>query len=124
MRCRRTLPSAGRHVVQKKQLEFAVRARRDIEAIEAYYLEHAGEAVANRAVDAILNEAKKLVSLGLHFRPGILRGTRESVMRDFPYILVYLIAGNAVKIIRVLHQRSHYFNRRKEGKGLASTRTA
>ena len=39
--------------MRKKRLEFAVRARRDIETIEAWYLESAGEAVADRAVDAI-----------------------------------------------------------------------
>jgi len=97
--------------VRKKRLEFAVRARRDIEAIEAWYLESAGEAVADRVVDAILAQAEKIAALGLMFRPGIREGTRECVMPRFPYILVYVVRGSTVRIVRVLHQRSEYFNR-------------
>lgn len=96
----------------KKRLEYAARARRDIEAIEAYYLDVAGEAVATRAVDAILNQADKIAALGLKFRPGIRTGTRECVMTRFPYTLIYLFRTRQVTIVRVLHQRSEYFNRK------------
>lgn len=95
----------------KKRLDYAARARRDIEGIEAYYLEEAGEAVADRAVDAILTQAEKIAALDLKFRPGIRAGTRECVMTRFPYTLVYLSRVREVKIVRVLHQRSEYFNR-------------
>ena len=47
----------------KKRLDYAALARRDIEGIEAYYLEEAGEAVADRAVDAILTQAEKIAYL-------------------------------------------------------------
>jgi plasmid stabilization system protein ParE len=97
--------------VAKKRLEFAARARRDIEAIETWYLETAGETVADRAVDAILDQTEKIAALGLMFRPGIREGTRECVMRRFPYTLVYTVRGDVVRIVRVLHQRSEYFNR-------------
>ena len=98
----------------KKRLEYAAKARRDIEAIEAWYLGEAGEAVAARAVDTILNQAEKIASLDLKFRPGIRAGTRECVMTRFPYTLVYLSRMREVTIVRVLHQRSEYFNRRAE----------
>jgi plasmid stabilization system protein ParE len=97
--------------VPKKRLEFTARARRDIEAIETWYLETAGEAVADRAVDAILAQAEKIAALGLMFRPGIREGTRECVMRRFPYTLVYAARGGVVRVVRVLHQRAEYFNR-------------
>lgn len=103
--------SADLPVVTKKRLDYAARARRDIEAIEAYYLEKASEAVADRAVDAILSQAEKIAALDLKFRPGIRAGTRECVMTRFPYTLVYRSREREVKIIRVLHQRSEYFNR-------------
>jgi plasmid stabilization system protein ParE len=99
------------HVVTKKRLDYAARACRDIEAIEAYYLEEAGETIADRAVDAILTQAEKIAALDLKFRPGIRAGTRECVMTRFPYTLVYLSRAREVKIVRVLHQRSEYFNR-------------
>ncbi|WIM05062.1 MAG: type II toxin-antitoxin system RelE/ParE family toxin [Candidatus Nitricoxidivorans perseverans] len=95
-----------------RRLDFTARARRDVEAIEAYYLENASEAVADRAVDAILSQAEKMAALGLAFRPGIREGTRECVMQQFPYTLVYVAKNREIKIVRVLHQRSEYFNRR------------
>lgn len=106
-----TSRSAEQPAVTKKRLDYAARARRDIEAIEAYYLENASERVADRAVDAILTEAEKIAALDLKFRPGIRAGTRECVMTRFPYTLVYLSRAREVKIVRVLHQRSEYFNR-------------
>lgn len=106
-----TSRSADLPAVTKKRLDYAARARRDIEAIEAYYLEKANEAVADRAVGAILSQAEKIAALDLKFRPGIRAGTRECVMTRFPYTLVYLSRAREVKIVRVLHQRSEYFNR-------------
>lgn len=100
----------------RKRLDYAARARRDIEVIEAYYLEEASEAVAARVVDAILSQAEKIAALDLVFRPGIREGTRECVMTHLPYTLVYVSKGREVKIGRVLHQRAEYFNRDKAGK--------
>ncbi|MCX7166300.1 MAG: type II toxin-antitoxin system RelE/ParE family toxin [Rhodocyclales bacterium] len=94
--------------MKKKRLDYAARARRDI---EAYYLEEASETVADRAVEAILTQAEKIAALDLKFRPGIRAGTRECVMTRFPYTLVYLSRSREVRIVRVLHQRSEYFNR-------------
>lgn len=54
-----------------KRLEYAVRARRDLEAIEKYYLDVAGDVVADRVIDAILSQAEKIAALDLTFRPGI-----------------------------------------------------
>jgi len=89
--------------VTRKRLDYTARARRDIEAIEAYYLEAASETVAVRAVDAILSQAERIAALDLKFRPGVRAGTRECVMTRFPYTLVYLSRTREVKIVRVLH---------------------
>ena len=48
-----------------KRLEYSVRARRDLEALERYHLETAGALVADRIVDAILSQAAKIAALGL-----------------------------------------------------------
>lgn len=97
--------------VPGKRLEYAVRFRGDPEAIEKYYLEVAGEAVADRVVDAILSQAEKIAALGLMFRPGIRHGTRECVMTRYPYTLVYRIGPRRVEIARIIHQRAEYFQR-------------
>ena len=113
-----TSRSVEPHVVTKKRLDYAIWACCDIEAIEAYYLEEVGETIADRAVDAILTQAEKIAALDLKFRPGIRAGTRECVMTRFPYTLVYLSKAREVKIVRVLHQRSEYFNRLRPRLGL------
>jgi len=97
--------------VAGKRLEYAVRARRDLEAIEKYHLEFAGDLVADRIVDAILSQAEKIAALALAFRPGIRQGTRECVMTRYPYTLVYRIGPRRVEIARIIHQRAEYFQR-------------
>ena len=94
-----------------KRLEYAIRARRDLEVIEKYHLEFAGDLVADRIVDAILSQAEKIAALGLAFRPGIRQGTRECVMTRYPYTLVYRIGPRRVEIARIIHQRAEYFQR-------------
>lgn len=94
-----------------KQLEYAVRFRRDLEAIEKYHLEVAGDVIADRIIDAILSQTEKIAALGLMFRPGIRQGTRECVMTRYPYTLVYRIGSRRVEIARVIHQRAEYFQR-------------
>ena len=96
-----------------KRLEYAVRARRDLEAIEKYHLEFAGDLVADRIVDAILSQAEKIAALGLAFRPGIRQGTRECVMTRYPYTRVYRIGPRRVEILPIIHQPPQYIQRRR-----------
>jgi len=97
--------------VPGKRLEYAVRVRRDLEAMEKYHLEAAGDGIADRIIDAILSQAEKIAALGLVFRPGIRQGTRECVMTRYPYTLVYRIGPRRVDIVRIIHQRAEYFQR-------------
>jgi plasmid stabilization system protein ParE len=99
--------------VPGKRLEYAVRARRDLEAIEKYHLEVAGDVVADRIIDAILSQAEKIAALGLAFRPGIRQGTRECVMTRYPYTIVYRIGPRCIEIARIIHQQAEYFQRRR-----------
>jgi toxin ParE1/3/4 len=43
---------------------------------------------------------KKFPNLG---RPGRKTGTRELVVTSLPYIIIYEVARNAVRILRILH---------------------
>jgi len=99
--------------VPGKRLDYAARARRDLETIEAYHLEVGGETLADRIIDAVLSQAEKIAALGLIFRSGMRHGTRECVMTRYPYTLVYRIGPRRVEIIRIIHQRSEYFQRRR-----------
>ena len=94
-----------------KRLEYAVRSRRDLEAIEKYHLEVAGDVVADRIIDAIQSQAEKIAALGLMFRSAIRQGTRECMIPRYPYTLVYRIGPRRVEIARIIHQRAEYFQR-------------
>ena len=96
-----------------RRLDYADRARRDLEAIEKYHLEVAGDVIADRIIDAILSQAGKIAALGLMFRPGIRQGTRECVMTRYPYTLVHRIGPRRVEIARIIHQRAEYFRRER-----------
>ena len=105
--------SAEGSAVTGRRLRIKRRAELDIESVEHYYLGKAGKAVADGAVDAILARVRKLAALEVDYRPGIREGTREYVMDRYPYVLVYRDRAGTVELLRVLHQRAEYFNRRR-----------
>ncbi|MGB9203229.1 MAG: type II toxin-antitoxin system RelE/ParE family toxin [Terriglobales bacterium] len=84
------------------RLEWSIFAQADRDAIFDYIEEdnlQAAIAVDNRIREQVAGLAKFPES----GRPGRVAGTRELVILRTPYIAVYRIAGNAVRILRVLH---------------------
>lgn len=71
----------------EKRLKWSKRSIADREKIGAFYKEEASVFVALEADKSILAAAKKLKIDSLAFRVGHKAGTREYVMRRFPYIL-------------------------------------
>lgn len=92
-----------------KRLEWSIRAERDRELLVAYYAEAVSPHVAEIAQAFILNAIANLATRPVLHRPG-KHGTRECVLRRFPYTIVYRASGNAIRIVRVLHQARAYFN--------------
>jgi len=64
----------------------------------------AAAAVAQRIWDA----ATKLCDNPSSGRPGKFPGTREWVVRDTPYLIVYRAKDDAVEILRVWHSRRNW----------------
>ncbi|MFA5916039.1 MAG: type II toxin-antitoxin system RelE/ParE family toxin [Burkholderiales bacterium] len=93
----------------RRRLDWSKRALADVDRISSWYAETASPEVARLAVKAILNASRRLASGIAGYRPGKY-GTREYVMRRFPYILVYREAGAAIRIVRVMHQARQYFS--------------
>src|SRR5450759_2422355 len=60
-----------RSVADPRKIKTLQQPGRDLEAIEKYHLEVAGDVIADRIIDAILAQAEKIAALGLMFRPGI-----------------------------------------------------
>lgn len=93
-------------------VEWSKRAEDDLAQIEHYYLEEAGEQLSEMAGDAIYWQVQRIASIHLKFREG-RANTRECAMQGWPYTIVYKIDIAKVRVVRVLHQRREYFNRRK-----------
>ncbi|MGH9622711.1 MAG: type II toxin-antitoxin system RelE/ParE family toxin [Bryobacteraceae bacterium] len=84
------------------RLEWSVFAQTDREAIFDYI-----EADSPQAAVTVDERIRKQVEQLKHFpemgRPGRIAGTRELVISRTPYIAAYRIAGDTVRILRVLH---------------------
>lgn len=74
----------------------------DLEASQTCYLEKNPEAA--RAMAKRVIEATRLLTDQPHLgRPGPHAGTREWVVRDTPYILVYRLSDEIIEIVQVWH---------------------
>jgi toxin ParE1/3/4 len=84
------------------RLEWLVFARADRDAIFDTI-----EADNPRAAVAVDNRIQALAETLLRFphsgRPGRIEGTRELIISRTPYIAAYRVAGDSVRILRVLH---------------------
>jgi addiction module RelE/StbE family toxin len=58
---------------------------------------------ATRVADRIRSAVPELAEHPEMGRSGRVPGTREMILVDIPYIIVYRVEGNSVVILRVLH---------------------
>jgi toxin ParE1/3/4 len=83
-------------------LEWSAYALADRSAIFDYIEADSPRAAA--AVDArIRGQVEKLARFPQTGRQGRTQGTRELVISRTPYVVAYHIAGNTVRILRILH---------------------
>jgi toxin ParE1/3/4 len=84
------------------KLVWSKAAMHDLEELAAYIAEDSEQNAT--LVEARINEAARLLSLlpGAG-RPGRVNGTRELVVLRTPYLLVYRIKSNTIRILRVYH---------------------
>ncbi|MBV5320733.1 MAG: type II toxin-antitoxin system RelE/ParE family toxin [Sulfuricurvum sp.] len=66
--------------------------------------------MAEQALVSIKNAAIRILKNPLNYREGKKSGTREYVVRRFPYIVIYRVSDTKVSILRILHQAMRYFN--------------
>jgi addiction module RelE/StbE family toxin len=86
-------------------VRFLRRALRNLEEIHAYYATRVNPAYAYEALADIRAQIERLAQCPAYGRTGRKVGTRELVLRRYPYIAVYRVEGDAVMIIRVHHMR-------------------
>ncbi|MFZ0303692.1 MAG: type II toxin-antitoxin system RelE/ParE family toxin [Terracidiphilus sp.] len=81
-------------------LVWGLRARRDFEELVSYIAEQSLQ-TAHLVADRIDKAATLLAQIPRAGRKGRVAGTRELVVQLTPYILVYRIQSNAVRILRI-----------------------
>ncbi len=83
-------------------LEWSVLARADRKAIFDYIeADNPRAAVAvDERIRAYIGGLARFPQMG---RPGRIEGTRELVISRTPYIAAYRVAGETVRVLRVLH---------------------
>ena len=96
--------------MQRRRLEWSKRASADLVKILDFYVTEASPVIAEDALTPIDTAARAATSNPLHYRQGKKPGTREYVMRRFPFTLIYRVTAPKVHIVRVLHQAMRYFN--------------
>jgi toxin ParE1/3/4 len=67
------------------------------------YIEAERPRAAVHVDEQIADAARRLLDYPESGRPGRIAGTRELVIPRTPYVVAYLIDGDAVRILRVLH---------------------
>lgn len=76
------------------------------EVLDYYESQQNGVAVRFlRSYDAYLDRLRDMPQIG---RYGRVFGTREIVMQDFPFVIVYRVRKEYIQIIRLIHQSMKY----------------
>ncbi|MGY3440828.1 MULTISPECIES: type II toxin-antitoxin system RelE/ParE family toxin [unclassified Bradyrhizobium] len=78
---------------------FALSDRDDIFS----YIEAENPRAAVHVDEQIADTARRLLDFPDSGRPGRVAGTRELVVPRTPYVAAYLVEGETVRILRVLH---------------------
>ncbi|MBX3455842.1 type II toxin-antitoxin system RelE/ParE family toxin [Ferrovibrio sp.] len=84
------------------QLIWSPEAEQDLDELDAYIAER-NPAAADNIVERIDALAAALRIFPERGRSGRVAGTRELVIPDLPWLLIYEITGNEIHILRVLH---------------------
>jgi toxin ParE1/3/4 len=89
------------------QVKWLRRALRNLEQAHDYILRDNPEA-AQEVIFKIQTAANQLENYPFMGRTGRIAGTREIVIANTPYIVIYRVKEEAVEILRVLHTSKRY----------------
>ncbi|MCO5149256.1 MULTISPECIES: type II toxin-antitoxin system RelE/ParE family toxin [unclassified Shinella] len=87
--------------MSRKRIRWTLRALRRLDDIGAY-IEQDNPDAAARVVARIVTAVDMLAELPATGRAGRIKGTREVVLADIPYIIPYRV-GRDIEIITVMH---------------------
>ncbi|MER9402563.1 type II toxin-antitoxin system RelE/ParE family toxin [Mesorhizobium caraganae] len=84
------------------RVRWTIRALRRLDQIGAFIAKDNPNAAA-RVVARIVSAADNLAEQPVMGRIGRIRGTRELVLTDIPYLVPYRVVGHEIEIITVMH---------------------
>jgi addiction module RelE/StbE family toxin len=85
-----------------RRLRWSLAAANDLEGIADYlYLHHPSFAAST--ILRLYDAAKSLKSFPYAGRAGRIHGTRELVLAQLPYLVVYTVDDDSIHILRFLH---------------------
>lgn len=86
------------------RVEVSATAQRDIDSIYAYY-DGRSETAADRVVAVIARALRGLGRFPLLGKPGHYPGTREHIMAQYGYRIVYVVQDDTqvINVVRILH---------------------
>ena len=87
-------------------IKFSRTAERDLVDIQSYIAED-NERAAEQVITRILQSIRYLAQLPNLGRPGLVEGTRELSIAGLPYVAVYRIEQDSIRILTVVHTRRH-----------------
>lgn len=78
------------------------RANRRLDQV-GEYIERDNPAAAGRVVARVVSAVENLAEQPNMGRPGRIKGTRELVFADIPYIIAYRVTPTDVQVLTVMH---------------------
>ncbi|MDF1631399.1 type II toxin-antitoxin system RelE/ParE family toxin [Mycoplana sp. MJR14] len=89
-----------------KRIRWTLRALRRLDEIGAY-IEKDNPDAAARVVARIVTAVDMLAEVPASGRPGRIKGTREIVLADIPYIIPYRVSRD-IEILTVMHAHQRW----------------
>ncbi|MBE9004787.1 type II toxin-antitoxin system RelE/ParE family toxin [Fortiea sp. LEGE XX443] len=89
------------------QIKWLRRALRNLEQAYSYIIKENPEA-AREVILRIQTATSQLENYPFMGRPGRIEGTRELVISNTSYLVIYRIKEDSVEILRVLHSSKRY----------------
>jgi len=84
-------------------IEWTEQALRQLEQVHDYITLTNSDEIAARVTSKILDSVQRLVPFPVSGRKGRVRGTRELVIADTPFIAAYTVVGDRVVILALYH---------------------
>ncbi|MDR2892698.1 MAG: type II toxin-antitoxin system RelE/ParE family toxin [Deltaproteobacteria bacterium] len=89
-------------------VEWSRSADADLIEILAYFVSIDDMETGQRIVDRLFTATERLESFPLSGKAGRVLETRELILAELPYVLIYRIKGAVVQIVNVIHTSRQY----------------